>query len=581
MGCCSRSLDRRWKGGLVTFTVHSGMTNVTELHDAIREIERTTNLRFVRRVGQGSSAGDFIEFRNGQFFCQSQAENGDAAIGRQGGRQIVFCLPGSGTGTFIHEIGHAVGLFHEHERSDRNNFVTINTGNIQPNRGGNFRRRTNTLNSDPYDFRSVMHYAATTFSANGNPTIQPVTPGTRLNGSNTFTATDRAFLDAMYPTRPIVRRSDSSIDPDHAGDAREIAATRISGTSDLVTAIVDDTDDHNLLLIRWRVDDRGGITRIADTHGAPAGRASSVSVADVGGRIVTAFRSSTKNLMLIAYDASGTGLTRFPGNSGQQAGSAMQIKVIALSGNRCLTVCRTDDQHRRLLLIVWQVNADGSVTRRGDSGTLAGEASDIAVTLVRRIASERGVLVATASRTSADTGRVRVIVWFVGDDNSIERRGDTGDTGEHALGDASQLALISRHQGRTLILSCRDSHNRLLLISLSVSDNGRLVQRVDATHGAAGEIVRNALVARPYGCLSAVSDQDENLFLIKWELDDDRRLRRLGDSGDKQAGRAGIVTAVAVSQGGNAPIVTPVRSGRPSLFLVSWDDRPANGELTL
>jgi hypothetical protein len=47
--------------------------------------------RFVKRVGEGQD--DFIEFRSGQFFCQSQAENGDGAIGRQGGRQIIFCVP--------------------------------------------------------------------------------------------------------------------------------------------------------------------------------------------------------------------------------------------------------------------------------------------------------------------------------------------------------------------------------------------------------------------------------------------------------------------------------------------------------
>lgn len=104
----------------------------------------------------------------------------------------------------------------------------------------------------------------------GMATIQARVPGAVLNGRSSFTPDDKAFLDVMYPTRPIVRRSDSSIDPDHAGDVREIATTRIDGTSDLVTAVVDDTDDHRLLLIRWRVDNRGGIRQIADTHGQSA-----------------------------------------------------------------------------------------------------------------------------------------------------------------------------------------------------------------------------------------------------------------------------------------------------------------------
>jgi hypothetical protein len=576
MGCCSRDIARRWKGGLVPFTVHSSMTNIGDLRDAIREVERTTNLRFVHRVGEGSSHEDFIEFRNGQFFCQSQAENGDGAVGRQGGRQIVFCLPSAGVPSFIHEIGHAVGLFHEQQRSDRNEFVRINTANILPGRDGNFTRKANTLNSDRYDFRSIMHYSATGASSNNLPTIEPLVANTVLDGSRTFTDIDKAFLDVMYPTRPVVRRSDSSIDPEHAGDAREISTVRIGSSSDLVTAIVDESDDHNLLLIRWRVDNRGGIERIAATHGQ-AGRASSVSVADVGGRIVTAFRSSTKNLMLISWSTAGNLLSRMR-DSAQLAGSAMQIEVIALDNDRCLTVCRTDDQHTRLLLILWQVAADGSFRRLADSGTQAGEASDIAVVSLGRIGGATpGFLVATASRSAPDTARVRVIVWFVGDDNTIQRRGGTGD---HDLGDASQLSLVRRHDGRTLVLSCRDSEGKLLLISLSVSDNGRLVQRERDTHGAAGEVGRCVLVPRPYGCLSVVTDSHGNLFLLKWELGSDRSLTRMGDSGDKQAGRAHILNAVVTNQD-NAPVVTPVRSDRPSLLLISWDDRPAHGELTL
>jgi hypothetical protein len=170
----------------------------------------------------------------------------------------------------------------------------------------------------------------------------------------------------------------------------------------------------------------------------------------------------------------------------------MQIGLVGLTDDRCLTVCRTDDQHKRLLLILWQIGPDGSIQRRGDSGTQAGEGSDIAVVRLRRVeGSDAGFLVATASRSAPDTARVRIIVWHVGDDGAITRRGGTGDAD---MGDASNLSLVARHDGRTLVLSCRDEDGLLLLISLSVSDDGRLVQRQFDTHGEAGAVQRAVVI---------------------------------------------------------------------------------------
>jgi Astacin (Peptidase family M12A) len=52
-------------------------------------------------------------------------------IGRTGGVQDLGIGSGCSTGNTIHEIGHAVGLYHEHTRPDRNSYVIVNTANIQ------------------------------------------------------------------------------------------------------------------------------------------------------------------------------------------------------------------------------------------------------------------------------------------------------------------------------------------------------------------------------------------------------------------------------------------------------------------
>jgi Astacin (Peptidase family M12A) len=61
----------------------------------------------------------------------------------------------------VHELGHVLGFFHEHERWDRDQFVTIHYDNIKAGRAEDYDwiARTNWLVSSlPYDYRSIMHY---------------------------------------------------------------------------------------------------------------------------------------------------------------------------------------------------------------------------------------------------------------------------------------------------------------------------------------------------------------------------------------------------------------------------------------
>ena len=75
-----------------------------------------------------------------------------------------------------HELLHTIGLLHEHQRDDRDEFVKFNRGNlVNPDRVKNFKRytRIDTLGL-PYNYQSIMHYTHDQAAKNGKSSLEPV-----------------------------------------------------------------------------------------------------------------------------------------------------------------------------------------------------------------------------------------------------------------------------------------------------------------------------------------------------------------------------------------------------------------------
>ena len=153
-----KSSSRLWTERTVPYTFHSSLSasHCAMIRDAIDEWQRATCLRFVLRSTQMS----YLHFRGGEDHCSSY-------VGRKGGEQSVFIGPRCSRGNAIHEIGHAVGFWHEQSRPDRDRYVNILTRNIKSGEEHNFMKRRLfevDYHGTEYDYRSIMHYATTSFS---------------------------------------------------------------------------------------------------------------------------------------------------------------------------------------------------------------------------------------------------------------------------------------------------------------------------------------------------------------------------------------------------------------------------------
>jgi hypothetical protein len=147
-----------WPGGIIPYDISQlapaqqaiakrGMQRWMDTGAQITFVPRTTEPEYIYFTGKTDAGNNtaFNGFRKGS--------HNEINITAFWWRQDEWMI--------AHELGHALGFFHEFQRWDRDKFVAIHYENIKPGRAPDYDwiAKTNWLVSTlPYDYRSIMHY---------------------------------------------------------------------------------------------------------------------------------------------------------------------------------------------------------------------------------------------------------------------------------------------------------------------------------------------------------------------------------------------------------------------------------------
>lgn len=117
----------------------------------------------------------------------------------------------------MHEFIHAIGFYHMHSATERDEYVEIVWDRIQQGTQNNFNTYPADVISNygvEYDYGSVMHYPTVSFSIDGEPTIIPLKDlngavmGQRLEMSSKDIqrVNNKYCMDHPAPPHPIARK---------------------------------------------------------------------------------------------------------------------------------------------------------------------------------------------------------------------------------------------------------------------------------------------------------------------------------------------------------------------------------------
>lgn len=159
---------RLWPDRTIPYTIDANVP--ASVRQRIADSIAHWNDRTVLTLTPRNSEEDFVRFQ------MTDVGTCRATLGKQGGEQGVMLLVHCDLPAVIHEIGHAAGLLHEHQREDRDQHITYFPENLEMGSENAYSPTAPSIG--PYNYASVMHYSEFQSSAvNTEPIFETIPPG--------------------------------------------------------------------------------------------------------------------------------------------------------------------------------------------------------------------------------------------------------------------------------------------------------------------------------------------------------------------------------------------------------------------
>lgn len=186
-----------WQYGKVYYCYNTNVPDTSAINDAMTELSCSTGVVFLPKR---SNTNKYIEFK--------YSNSNNSKVGMQSGGQVINLYNYNLKNVAEHEIMHSLGFFHEQERLDRDNSISIKWLNINPLEWHNFQKYNymgldSGIDFQEFDFDSIMLYNSYTSDTSiaidtSKPIITKTNGTTYYSGSSALSVKDIAGIKSIY-----------------------------------------------------------------------------------------------------------------------------------------------------------------------------------------------------------------------------------------------------------------------------------------------------------------------------------------------------------------------------------------------